>query len=59
MVDDENIRLSAENKILEQERDILKKAAAPQGHLSLRSGIILKFFIIERECIQTIITCHR
>jgi len=27
-VDDENIRLRAENKILKQERDILKKAAA-------------------------------
>ena len=27
-VDDENIRLRAENKMLKQERDILKKAAA-------------------------------
>jgi len=27
-IDDENIRLRAENKILKQERDILKKAAA-------------------------------
>jgi len=27
-IDDENIRLRAENKILRQERDILKKAAA-------------------------------
>ncbi len=27
-VDDENIRLRSENKILKQERDILKKAAA-------------------------------
>ena len=27
-IDDENIRLRAENKMLKQERDILKKAAA-------------------------------
>ena len=27
-IDDENIRLRAENKVLKQERDILKKAAA-------------------------------
>jgi len=27
-IEDENIRLRAENKILKQERDILKKAAA-------------------------------
>ena len=31
-IDDENIRLRAENKVLKQERDILKKAAAPQEY---------------------------
>ena len=32
-------RLQKELKRVTQERDILKKAAAPQGYLSLRSGM--------------------
>ena len=50
---EENIRLRAENKILREERDILKKATAPQGHFlaSLTARTLQRKFC--KVCVDT------